>query len=328
MDRAGRLPLLTVAAALALAMVAFACKPDRPSGQRTEHRIEKKVSAVEETVVARIGERTITFGELEERLEALPVHSRMRYRSTERKLEFLESYLQFQVLALVAESQGYARHPDVLDALKNDMVERYLRTEVDLKVKTTDVPESDIVAYYESRTWEFVRPAQGRFQHLRVQDEALAKKLAFRIRHILESTNRDPVEEFAEFVSVHSDDESTRESGGDIGLLPRVGPDSPAVPEAVERAAVGMNTPLTISPVVQADDGFHVLFLTEMRPAIDLSLDQARPRIVAHLMDEIRMQRRRELAGRLRDEADVRVDKAALDDLLEGRKARMMGDAP
>ena len=45
-------------------------------------------------VVAKVGERTITLGELEEQLEQQPIYVRVRYNTLEKKKEFLDNIIR------------------------------------------------------------------------------------------------------------------------------------------------------------------------------------------------------------------------------------------
>lgn len=299
-------------AGLACVAAAAGCRPDRPAGEAPQAAppVEAPRSGSRDVVVARIGERTITYGEIEDRLAALPVFVRMRYQSPERKVEFLEAYVQFQVLALAADAEGIGAEGAVRDALKTEIVDRYLRDHVDAKVLTTDIPEERIVEYYRTHLFEFRRPEQSQVLHIRVADRALAEKVAFRARRGTAAAGADGRDHFASLVVKYSDDESTRSSGGDIGLFPRLSSDPRKVPAAVAEVASRMTEVGEVRGPVEAEDGFHILYLAARTPAVDLTLDQARPQIVAKLMDELRERTRREVVQGLLASARVEVDEA------------------
>ena len=299
---------------MVLVVAVAGCRPEKPD-QRPEERppeqVTKSRSATGDEVVARIGSRAITLGEVEDRLAALPVFVRVRYQAPERKIEFLEAYLEFQVLALAAQARGLAQDPEVVDAVKADLVERLLAERSDVTVRTADIPEDAIHAYWDAHPEEFRRPAQVRVWHARMQDEAQAGKVAFRIRRTVEIGEGDVPEAVARLIGQSTDDEATRKTAGDLGFFPRVGAGDRPVPALVEEAAARLDEHQVAGPI-KAEDGWHVLFAASRRPAIDIPFDQARPRIVAALMDTERDRRRVEVVERALAAADVKVDDAAV----------------
>ncbi|HOI10602.1 MAG TPA: peptidylprolyl isomerase [Myxococcota bacterium] len=314
-----------LALACALACVP-SCKPARPSGASEAPVVAGAQDGTGDLTVARIGERLIRFGEIEDRLDGMPVFVRVRHQTTERKLEFLESFLQYTVLALEAESRGLGRDGRVIDALKDDLGERWLRRAVDLTVKTSDIPEEAVRAEYEARRLDFQRPAQARVRQVFVRDRALADKLAFRIRRTLEASDGDLVALFEGFVAQWSEDPESKRNGGSIGRFPRVGDEGPAVPDAVAAAVAAMTQPLVPSGVIEAPDGFRILLVEAFDPPVDKTLEQARPEIVADLMGRERTRLRRARLDALRTEIGVRVDEDALRRVVEGRAGRGAGD--
>src|SRR5262245_10892605 len=57
--------------------------------------------------VAKIDDVTITVGEFQSRLNQQSPYIRARYTSMERKKEFLDNLVRFEVLAKEAQSKGY-----------------------------------------------------------------------------------------------------------------------------------------------------------------------------------------------------------------------------
>lgn len=320
-----------VMAILTVILGLSACKPARPTGRIADSVVQvARPEKARDWVVARVGQREVTFGELEDVLESLPVFVRMRYQAPERRRDFLEAYVQFLVLGLAAEAEGYGDDPVVLERLKGDLVDRFLQERVDLKVKTTDIPEAQVQAYFEAHPFEFKAPERKRIRHILLGDRPTAEKIAFRVRRTLEDVTGDPREAFGQFAQRHSIDAATKGRGGELGLFPRLGDDGVDAPQAVADAAMSLTEPFQVSPVVEAPDGFHVLFLSGVMPPIDQTLDQARPRIVERLMDEERGRLREALLADLSRRAEVKVDEAVAARVVaevqaEAAKARAAG---
>jgi len=298
-------------AVVGLLALGASCRPERPSARPPEKVPEARTDSQRDTPVARIGTRLITYGEVDDLLSRLPVHSRARYQSAEGRLEFVEAYVQSQLLATEAAKAGYASDPVVVDRIRTDLAARYLREHADREVRVADIPDEDVRRYYDEHLGEFVRPAQRRILHLRVADEARARRLARRAQVLCGLAGVAGDREFSRIATEVTEDESTRASGGDLGWLPRPGGAPSGLPAEVEKAAMALGEVLDVSGPVRAPDGWHVLFLSGLRDAEGKSLEQARPRIVALLLERERERRRRALSERLVAAAGVVVDEEA-----------------
>lgn len=299
-------------AVIAFVGLGASCKPERPAVRPPERPPEARTDSQRDIPVARIGTRLITYGEVDDRLSRLPVHSRARYQSAEGRLEFVEAYVQSQLLATEAAKAGYATDPVVVDRIRTDLAARYLREHADASIRVADIPEEDVRRYYDEHIGEFVRPAQRRVLHFRVADEARARKLARRAQVLCGLAGVAGDREFSRIATEVTEDEATRASGGDLGWIPRPGDAPSGLPTEVEKAAMALGEVLDVSGPIQAPDGWHVMFLSGLRNAEEKSLDQARPRIVALLMERERETRRRALSERLVAAAGVVIDEGAV----------------
>ena len=95
---------------IGLCALAVACGPKKD---------EKKSGPV----VAQGNGVTITADEFKARLDEQSPFIRARYATLERKKEFLDNLIRFEVLAREAEKQGIASDPDVQLTLKKIMVQ-------------------------------------------------------------------------------------------------------------------------------------------------------------------------------------------------------------
>lgn len=291
-------------------ILSLECKPEKPTIPiKVDISQQRKSVGDRELVVAKIGEREITVGEIEDRLKALPVYVRLRYTSPERKREFVESYIQYQVLSLVAEQEGYTDDPRVQAFLKSDLVERYLASEVDSKVQSSDIPESEVASYYKTHYQEFNRPAQLRISHILIKDKEKAMLIGEKVRKMVSLDTSDQVAVFTRLVLRYSEDEMTKKIGGDLGFFPRIEKDQREVPKEVEEAISKMNNLFEVSEVITAEDGYHILFVSEKRDGISLSLEEAKSTILSILMEEERKRRRQEFIKSLMEKADVQINR-------------------
>src|SRR5690349_16839339 len=71
--------------------------PDKKNGLTKEQAAEP---------IAKVGATTITVGEFADRLSSQSPYLRARYSSPERKREFLDNMVRFELLAIEAEKRG------------------------------------------------------------------------------------------------------------------------------------------------------------------------------------------------------------------------------
>lgn len=320
---------LTAVVLSAAVPVIGACRPDRESLVR--NRANRDLTPVGDTdrdspVVARIGNREIRFEEVTSSLDALPVFVRMRYQAPERRLEFLEAFLEFQVIALAASSEGLAKDPIVVDELKRDLVSRYLRESVDSRFRVADIPESEVIAWFEGHRYLYSHPAQNRVKRIVVADPLEAARVAFRATSLVRDATGDPSEVFASLVKPPWVASPGTLKVEDLGFLPDVSGLPSVIPPEVAAAGAAMVDQFSIAGPVSAADGWSILFLAAKRPAADLGIHQARTEIASMILDERRLAARRALARSLRAGRVVSID----EDVLAGlaAEAESSGDNP
>ena len=94
---------------LALAALLVACgakedeAPATPAAEETQHGLTEAQAA---EVLATVGETEITVGEMAARLSDQSPYLRARYDSPERRREFLDNMIRFELLAQEAERLG------------------------------------------------------------------------------------------------------------------------------------------------------------------------------------------------------------------------------
>ncbi len=105
-------------------------------------------------VIARIGKREITTGDLEYELNQLPDYVRQQIRTPQQKLEFLKNYIVQELLYQSAKRKGLDRDKDVregvLRAEKALMTQKLLEQEIEKEVNLNKYSEADIELYYKA----------------------------------------------------------------------------------------------------------------------------------------------------------------------------------
>ncbi|MDI4647256.1 peptidyl-prolyl cis-trans isomerase [Cohnella hashimotonis] len=138
------------------------------------------------------------------------------------------------------------------------------------------VTDEQISQFYELNEASFHHPAQVRLSHILVKTEDQAKELYGEL-----AKGAD----FAKLAAEFSADVATREAGGDLGYL-SAGQTAPELEQAAGQLKTG-----AYSKPVKTAYGYHLLKLTDRKPASTETADQAKDRIV----ELIRQQRLNEL---------------------------------
>ncbi len=220
-------------------------------------------------VVARIGSRAVTLGEIDRALQQLPPWAQEQYAAPDKKAEFLNQYIAEQLLYEKAMKLELDKDPDVraqvAEAARRAAVNKLL--ERDVRDKVTVGPE-DVRLYYEAHLDEFTEKARARVRHILVDDESAARDVLAQL-----ATGAS----FAELAKERSRDDASREKGGEIpgwivegGAVPGIA-DSSAMVEAILATEAGKAT----APL-QDDAGWHVFYVEEKQPARQRPFEEVR----------------------------------------------------
>ncbi|UCF67791.1 MAG: peptidyl-prolyl cis-trans isomerase [Acidobacteriota bacterium] len=162
------------------------------------------------------------------------------------------------------------------------------------KVEITD---EDILAYYDEHQDVFTRPEQRRARHIliRVAPDAGDAQIDLargKAEELLARARGGA--DFGQLAAQVSEDEASREQGGDLGFFSR-GRMVPPFEEAVFSLEPG-----ELSDVVRTTFGFHVIKLEQVREPGVQSLDEVREQIRAQLRFPRLREAQRELASALK----------------------------
>ena len=126
------------------------------------------------------------------------------------------------------------------------------------------------------------------------------------LRHASLARRAQVGEDFASLAKRHSEDLNTKANGGEVTFSKQQ-----VVPEFA--AAAFSMKPGQVSEIVETQYGYHIIKVEERLPARSISLDEARPQIVAHLKQE-------ELNKRLNDYLDGLKEKAEIEILTDVKR--------
>ncbi len=318
----------------ARARVAAHKREDPKGPQKTEGRAGKGLTDEQRAmVVARIGDYEISLGDVERQLASQPAFARARYRSLDKKVEFLNNLVQFELLAREAQKKGYDTDPDVVLAMKRAMIQKFTATDLQKLVTASKITDTDVQRYYDNNKSMFIKPEQIRASHILFEDKASAEKALAEIRAAVVADRSRARVVFSDFARRLTKDRETEHMNGDLnffspdGYLDEERRARFRLPKVLVEAAFELKGVNAVSDVVKTDRGFHVLQVTNRRPAVNRTLEDARRQITNILLREKKDSARDSYIQSLRTGAQVTVFEDKLK-LLDVNKVSQPGPPP
>jgi peptidyl-prolyl cis-trans isomerase C len=284
-------------------------KPVQPA-PKPEAKPEAKPGLTPEEsarVVARLGTRTITLGHVAKKLGGESPYVNARYNSSpEKRREYLDRMVSFELMAGEAEKRGYDKRSSIDGVRKRAIVEQMMQDVFERQgVKLSDVSDAEIKKYYDDHKDEFETSAQMRASQILVKDSVTAHKILAELKQSSGDMNV-----FRKLATQYNEDPQTKDTFGDLLFFPEIrsageapGPDRP---DAVRKAVFSLKKEGDIyAEPVHSEKGFHVLELTGKREATKRALADARGVIQNQLWHAKRDAAIEKFTADLRSKADV-----------------------
>ncbi len=252
-----------------------------------------------ETVLATVGEHTVTAGDLDAAIAAMPSPDRLEYGTAENIRELVESLVDNRLMAAAARADGRDRDPvmrELSSAPVPGMSADQVLAGIWLESELGKVPlpsDADVARYYRENPAEFTEPARVRVTRVVAADESAARRLQG------ELARGATIEQLRALVP------GTATSAEQLWLQ-----DLPRQPE-MTAVALGLKS-REVSTVISAAEGFAVLRAEETAPARLRPLDEVHAGILARLEDGAAQQAMAGIRSRLRSGVQVSIDEARL----------------
>lgn len=223
-------------------------------------------------VVARVGDVTITLGQVEDEVNHQSPFMRARFRTGTALREHVSEMIRMELLAREAERRGFGDDAEVTDAVRQTSVQLLIRHDFDERITAASIPAEDVRAYYDEHPAEFNQPEMRRASQIVLATRLEADAL------VAEASTAD-ARAFRQLVTEHSADAETRIRGGDLryfdveGHTPNAA--DPDVPLEAAQAAFALAQVGNVSGVITEGSRFAIVQLTGIRPAEHRTLSEA-----------------------------------------------------
>ena len=262
--------------------------------------------APEDPILGKAGDHVIRKSDIDRMLAYYPEETRKQLRENPDQMETLiKRMLQIKIVADVARKEKFDQRPQIkkqLDHVADDFLSReYLAKVV---MQETTVSDADLKEYYTQNKQSIGVPEQVRARHIlfRVDPAAAeSEKNAARARAEAVLKRLQAGEDFARLAAAHSDDESTRAKGGDLGYFApgRMVPDFEDVAFYTD--------PGKISDVVETRYGFHIIKIEDHIEARERSFEEMKAVIREKLHKELILFKVENFVRRVTEDADMQI---------------------
>ncbi|MFK8003492.1 MAG: peptidylprolyl isomerase [Polyangiales bacterium] len=285
---------------------------DSPEQSEPRHGLTPEQAA---ETLATVGDETITLGEFAERLADQSPYLRTRFNTPERRREFLDNLIRFEILAQEAERRNLDELPSVVRTRNRAMIQQMMR-ELFEEIQPEDITDADIETYYNANSAEFRSPAQMRVSVIAYDDQAAATSA-------LEGFKAHPEDTDAfRAAAAAQANPALASRRGDVGFVPLDGsrPEGEtSVPASVAAAAFELpRLGAVAGDVIAADGKYWLVKLTGRRAAMNRSVEEASRTIRQRLWSERRDAAVESFVDGLREDANIEIDRSALEHVRIG----------
>jgi peptidyl-prolyl cis-trans isomerase C len=291
--------------ALGLCALAVACSGGPKDSKKTGPAVAKGTGI------------TITADEFKARLDEQSPFIRARYANLERKKEFLDNLIRFEVLAREAEKQGLQNDPDVQMTMKKIMVQKLVQKNFQDADGAKEIPEAELAKYYEEHRSDYYRPKRVRLSAVVLPAAAGTPERAKKAQVAKAALAKLKVEEkkntlaFAQIVQQYSEDPVSKAAAGDLQFKSRDDLEKTYSKELAD-AAFALQTGET-SGVVETPQGFYIVKLTGQQEELNREFEQVKAQIANKLFREKKTKEFDEWLKGLREAAKITIDEKALE---------------
>ncbi|MCX7014377.1 MAG: peptidyl-prolyl cis-trans isomerase [Candidatus Sumerlaeota bacterium] len=229
-------------------------------------------------VVAKIGDRQITMGEIDEAIQRFPPETQKQFADPKAKRDFARNYVVQDLIVAKAKRMGLQNDPEVrreLDAAEKEVLAQTVFNR-EVAEKATVQP-SEVELYYEQHKDMFVQPRRTRVAQMLLDSQEAVDEAEKQLA---------AGDEFTSATVSLSRDAATRAKGGELGWVfereplsvPGVKGDSAEAARAILALNVG-----EVSKPIKMEDGWHLFKALEKQEAQTVEFEKVKPMVESML---------------------------------------------
>lgn len=279
---------------------------------------ESKAGPNDATVIAKVGDTKIVYGDLNKLIKMMPPSYQAMFSSTEQVNNLLQRQIDNTLFAQEARRLKVDKDPDVQykieEFTKGILTQSLLEQTVNKNIAVTD---QEIKQYYDANTSEFQMAERVKASHILIAvpadaSESVKKEKKARAEEVLAKIKKG--EDFAELAKQYSDDAATKNRGGVIGFFSKGSKEA-----AFEEAVAKLKKDEVSSPVLTSK-GYDIIKVLETKAAETKSLEESRNRISSKLEQKKRNESIEALLKDIKGRTDVVIYEDALKKIVEASK--------
>jgi len=271
-----------------------------------EFRSVVEPTGEEDPLLGKAGDYLVKQSDVDRLLAYYPSETKIRLEKNPAEMQTLvRRMLEVKIIADLARKEKFDQIPQIKKQL-DYVVDDFLSKEYLAKVVSNNVTvsETDLRKYYTQNKKQLEVPEQVWARHILFKVDPAGskeekKKARERAEAILKRAKEG--EDFAELARAHSDDEGSKENGGDLGYFTR-GRTVPAF------EAVAFDTrPGEISDIVETRYGYHIIRVEDHLEVRERSFEEMRYYIRDELQQQVVASMVEEFIREATESADMQV---------------------
>ncbi len=225
----------------------------------------------ENAIVARVATTAITIGNFEDEFAKGRTAEQIKRATLDEKKNYLDQMIDHRLKVINAYQLGLDTSKAIVDQVNLRAQGEMFKRLVELQVIQKIVPENELVTYYENSKREVkIKQIVTKFDSSNPEAKRSALERIKRVEKRLKNQ-----EEFEKLAREFSEDQETARRGGDKGYL-KWGVNSNTNP--IYLAAFRMNEN-EISDIIEAEDGYYIIKVTDIKTYNSPSYLQQKERI-------------------------------------------------
>ena len=290
-----------------------------PRGKSALPNFDGKRASLPGKVVAKVGDVTLTVGDLQKKLDAQTAFTQAKLKTPEDVKKWVDQQIKWEVLAQEAFRRGYHQDPEAIEQVKKLVVQRLSREQYEGAVKVKDIDQASMQQYFRDHEEEYNKPEMVRLSAIKIakrNDPAAAKKAAEKAHGI--ASNPETIDDrtiFKKLVRQYSSDQESRAREGDTLYL-SVADMKARYGEPGLKAIMATTKLNEVASLVEREDAYWIFKRTGRRKPIVRTFDDVRSQIRNKMFRDKKAKVFDEWVQGLKKSLNTTLDESALSELV------------